>query len=296
MWIKLRTDMFDNEKIRLIESMPEADTIIVIWIKLLAQAGKCNASGCIMLSEDVPMTEEEMATIFNRPLNTVRLALVTLRKFKMIDIKSGDTVHIKNWNIYQNIDGIERIRKQTAARVRKYRKKKRLIESTNEKGNVTSRNSNGTDIDIDIDNKRRALHAGRRIKFADVHMNLAKLFLNEILKNNPNFKKPNLENWANDIRIMMEQDKRTKEQVSYLIRWSQHNAFWQANCLSPRNLRKHFDQMVAQVKREKQGNPQTSNRPPDSESVPSHEETMKRIYGENWQEERKKIVGADGNK
>ena len=50
-WIKLSTSMFEDEKIRLIESMPEADTLLIIWIRLLAQAGKTNASGYIFLSK-----------------------------------------------------------------------------------------------------------------------------------------------------------------------------------------------------------------------------------------------------
>ena len=32
--------------------MPEADTLLIIWVKLLAQAGKTNASGYIFLSEN----------------------------------------------------------------------------------------------------------------------------------------------------------------------------------------------------------------------------------------------------
>ncbi|MFA1421627.1 phage replisome organizer N-terminal domain-containing protein, partial [Enterococcus faecalis] len=32
-WIKLKTTMFDDEKIKLIQSMPEADAILVIWIR-----------------------------------------------------------------------------------------------------------------------------------------------------------------------------------------------------------------------------------------------------------------------
>lgn len=39
-WIKLKTDMFENDKIKLIEALPDADTIIVIWVKLLAAAGR----------------------------------------------------------------------------------------------------------------------------------------------------------------------------------------------------------------------------------------------------------------
>ena len=41
-WIKITTDIFDDEKIQLIESMPEGDTLIVIWFKILVLAGKQN--------------------------------------------------------------------------------------------------------------------------------------------------------------------------------------------------------------------------------------------------------------
>jgi phage replisome organizer, putative, N-terminal region len=74
-WIKITTNMFDDEKIKLIDAMPERDTIHYIWIRLLVQAGKTNANGYIFLNENVPYTEEMLSTIFNRPLNSVRLAL-----------------------------------------------------------------------------------------------------------------------------------------------------------------------------------------------------------------------------
>ena len=38
-WIKVDTGLFDNEKIKLIQALPDADTIIVIWLALLIQAG-----------------------------------------------------------------------------------------------------------------------------------------------------------------------------------------------------------------------------------------------------------------
>jgi len=37
-WIKIVTDIFDDEKIRLIDALPDNDTILVIWFKLLVQA------------------------------------------------------------------------------------------------------------------------------------------------------------------------------------------------------------------------------------------------------------------
>lgn len=34
-WIKLKVGMFDDSKIKYIEALPERDTIITIWVKLL---------------------------------------------------------------------------------------------------------------------------------------------------------------------------------------------------------------------------------------------------------------------
>lgn len=55
-WIKITTDIFDDEKILLIESMPDADSIIVIWFKLLCLAGKMNNSGVFTLNDSLPYT------------------------------------------------------------------------------------------------------------------------------------------------------------------------------------------------------------------------------------------------
>ena len=60
-WIKITTTMFDDEKIDFIESLPEADSILIIWIKHLTLAGRTNADGLILLSDTIPYTEEMLA-------------------------------------------------------------------------------------------------------------------------------------------------------------------------------------------------------------------------------------------
>jgi len=120
-WIKLLTEMFDDEKIKLIEAVPEADMILVIWIKLLTLAGKKNMNGYIFLTENIPYTDEMLATLFNRPLNTIRLALETFKKFGMILYNSEGQIKISNWEKHQNIDGLERIREQNRLRVARFR-------------------------------------------------------------------------------------------------------------------------------------------------------------------------------
>lgn len=128
-WIKLMTDIFDHSKIRMIECMPEADTIIVIWFKLLCLAGKANENGLLMMTSDIPFTEEMLSNYFNRPLTVTRLALNTFQKFGMIEVVN-DVLMVSNWEKHQNTEGLEKIRLQNKERQRNRREKLRL-ESVN---------------------------------------------------------------------------------------------------------------------------------------------------------------------
>lgn len=142
-WIKITTDIFSDEKILLIEQMPEADTIIVIWFKLLCMAGRDNNNGIFVMNNRMPYTEEMLATLFRRPLNTVRLALSTFEAFGMVDIVD-DVYTIPNWEKHQNIEGMERIRELTRKRVAKHREKQKVLLS-----NVTVTERNAIDKEKD---------------------------------------------------------------------------------------------------------------------------------------------------
>lgn len=156
-WIKLTTSMFDDEKIDYIESLPDGDTILVIWIKLLTLAGKCNAGGFILLTESIPYTDEMLSHKLRRPQNTVKLAMTTFERLGMIDRING-ALFITNWEKHQNTEKMKQIREQTRLRVKKHRERQQLPQSNADvtqnvtddvTGDVTQ--SNATDIDIDID-------------------------------------------------------------------------------------------------------------------------------------------------
>ena len=130
-WIKLRVDMFDDEKIKIIQSMPEGDAILVIWIRIIALAGKCNAKGLVLIEDEFPYSDEMLATIFNKPLATVRLALGTFEKFRMIE-RTEKGIYISNFEKHQNTEGMEKIREQARIRKQREREKKRaLLEACN---------------------------------------------------------------------------------------------------------------------------------------------------------------------
>lgn len=156
-WIKISCDLFNDEAIRLIEQMPDGDAIIVIWLKLLIMAGKINDNGFLYFRKEIPYTDEMLSTVFNRPLNTIRLALSTFERFGMIQIVTQQGIYITNWGKYQNIEGMERARELAKMRMRKSRAKKKelmLLEMQKEEEScATLRNNNATvtALDIDID-------------------------------------------------------------------------------------------------------------------------------------------------
>lgn len=136
-WIKITTDIFDDEKILLIESLPESDSIIVIWFKLLCLAGKMNNSGVFMLNDSIAYTDQMLATIFRRKEATVKMALDVFENFGMID-RFDDVITIPNWGKHQTLDKIEERRKYSKEYMRQYRKKQKLLSGCKDNSNVYS--------------------------------------------------------------------------------------------------------------------------------------------------------------
>ncbi|MDD6796199.1 MAG: phage replisome organizer N-terminal domain-containing protein [Clostridiaceae bacterium] len=89
-WIKVNVDMFDNVKFRVIDTMPERDSIIYIWVRLLCEAGKIDDEGYIKIT---------------------------------------------NWEKYQNVDGMNKLRKKSP---------KKSLSNNKNNCNVTEKKCNVT--------------------------------------------------------------------------------------------------------------------------------------------------------
>ena len=141
-WIKITTDIFDDEKILMIESMPSADSIIVIWLKLLTFAGKQNNSGVFLMNNRIAYTDEMLACIFRKELSLVRMALKTFEQFGMIEIFEN-VITIPNWGKHQNLDQLESKKEYMRNYMKGYREKQRALTDgkanckTNSKANVS---------------------------------------------------------------------------------------------------------------------------------------------------------------
>ena len=151
-WIKITTDIFDDEKILLIESLPDPYAIITCWFKLLCLAGKQNNSGVFMMGR-IAYTDKMLATIFRMNESTVTMALKTFEQFGMVEIVDG-VITIPNWGKHQNLDQLESKKEYMRNYMKGYREKQKALTAgkpsckTNSKANVSEAEG---DIDKELD-------------------------------------------------------------------------------------------------------------------------------------------------
>jgi len=150
-WIKLATCMPDDEKMKLIDAMKERDTIHYVWIRILLLGGKLNANGEIFLSEGKPLTSKMLAILFSRPIDAIKLALRVLSKFGMIEIAPDKVIRIVNWDKYQNVEGMEKVREQNRKRAETHREKKKWEKKAGKSDAQESYESGALEESITLD-------------------------------------------------------------------------------------------------------------------------------------------------
>jgi predicted phage replisome organizer len=136
-WIKITTDIFDDEKILLIESLPDSYAIITVWFKLLCLAGKQNNSGVFMMGR-IAYTDKMLATIFRMKESTVTMALRTFEEFGMVEIVDG-VITIPNWGKHQSLDAYEKKKAYDRKYRMEQREKQRLLAAGSNDDRTASR-------------------------------------------------------------------------------------------------------------------------------------------------------------
>ena len=111
-FVKIRVDMFEDTKFKIIDRKPERDLIHYIWTRLLTLAGKVNLEGELYLSRNIPYTIETLAIEFNRDTEQVKLALNTLIDLEMIELVKDKIYRVKNFAKHQNIKTKEKVKTQ----------------------------------------------------------------------------------------------------------------------------------------------------------------------------------------
>ena len=149
-WIKIVTNIFDDQKISYIETLPSGDEIIVIWFKILCLAGKSNANGLLMMTDRIAYTDQMLSSVFKRDIKTIQYALNVFKNLDMIEI-IDDKIYILNWEKHQNAEKLELIREQTRLRVSEHRQKRLKCNANSVTEALQVRYGNATEIDIELD-------------------------------------------------------------------------------------------------------------------------------------------------
>ena len=155
-WIKIYIDMFDKRKIKKVRRLPAGNDLLLIWIMLLAMAGKCNAGGHIFITENVPFTEEDLADELDFEVNTIRLALKAFEELNMITTTSEGFINILGWEEYQNIEGMDRIREQNRIRQKKWYDKQKALADPNAQPNVRLTQPNNIEEEGEKDKEKES--------------------------------------------------------------------------------------------------------------------------------------------
>ena len=138
-WIKISTGIFDDEKFDAIRTMPDGNDIQLVWFKLLCLAGKCNEGGLLMITRELPYTDEMLASHFRMDIGVVQRALAIFQRLEMIELV--DNIYlVSNWAKHQNTQSMEDMKAKHRETQRRYveRKKQRLLEEQAKDDDVTN--------------------------------------------------------------------------------------------------------------------------------------------------------------
>lgn len=82
-------------------------------------------------------------------------------------------------------------------------------------------------------------------EYCDDVIYLTNLLSSKMTENNPNCKLPSdFKKWYNEIRLMIDKDGYSFQQIDEMIRWCQEDSFWKSNILSADKLRKQAGKLI----------------------------------------------------
>jgi predicted phage replisome organizer len=153
-WLKIMGNVLDHRKIKTFHQGKEGNNLLLLWLVMLIEAGKCGRGGYLMISDNLPYTIENLSMITHIPLPIVKKGLTRFADLDMIDNNDG-AIFIKNWSKYQSEDKLKARRENDKIRQQRFREKERnKIQSTHHP-NCMSRDSHiGLSHDITLQNKQ----------------------------------------------------------------------------------------------------------------------------------------------
>ena len=238
LWFKHRSDARNSLKLRKVRRKYGADGYAIYWFCLEAIAYDVDKDNLTFeLKEDAETIAFEL-TIQEKRVEEIMLYMIKVGLFE------SSSNMITCMKLAESIDKSM----TNSPKMRKWLERKSVMTSPDD-------DKTCAELEVEVDKiikedikpivKPEAKPS--KYKFDDYHMEFAEWMLSKFLILNPNFKKPNLESWANTLRLMIEVDKRDPVMIGKVFEWANKDSFWSSNILSANSLRKQFDKLVVKV-------------------------------------------------
>ena len=266
-WLRLKEDFFEEDTIEWLEEQPNGKEYCLIYLKLCLKSLK--TEGLLVRNVGttmIPYDAEALSKTTNSSVDTIKVAMDLFQKIGLIDVLETGEIYLSQLN--------ELVGSETEAAALKRLERSKKASATLSHDCPSSGRTNVAESiefrDKSIENRDKEKKPRNRKKrvyeSTSIYFILAQKLFKQICQNQE-IKEPNFQQWADDIRKMIEIDKRTEDQVRRMITWSQKHVFWSANILSARKLREKYDTMAAQAKRD-QGSPNRHKQPIRQETLP----------------------------
>jgi len=227
-WIPFWVDKWIFGSMR-IEFEPEERAI---WLDLLALGAKDD--GFIRANEDTPYPIRQLAGMLLIDGELLERTIGKLIKKSKLEKLSNGTLYIKTWKKYQL--------------TKRHQRRYEIPEEDNESE------------EEDIVSEKRVTKSNQ-IKSNQIIINnkeyvfLTNLLIEKMKDNDPKAKVPLNETtqyfkWVNNIRLCIEKDGRSQDEIKEAILFSQNNYFWKANILSTAKLREKMPTLLLKLKAE----------------------------------------------
>jgi hypothetical protein len=102
-------------------------------------------------------------------------------------------------------------------------------------------------------------------KISEEDIETAKFILEKVKLVAPSTKTPNLDKWADSVRLMIQEDHHTHAEIKAMMTWANQDSFWSSNILSPATLREKWPRLEA-----KQNSPSAQPAKPTGSQIPAN--------------------------
>lgn len=237
-YIKLKDNYFEQDNIKVLESLPNGHIYSLILIKMYLKASKFN--GQLMMTSSIPYDPNNLqilASVLNHDVSHVRDAIRAGVELDLITIVDGREIWL---NEIQNMIG----RSSTEAdRIRAYR------QTLGDRRATQEDTDGGKGVKPETVVPVAPVKQEKSVEYDDAKRLC--VLMEELHKKHDQKYRANLYTWIPHVEKLLRIDKREPDEIEEVIRWvKQPDNFWFPNIMSGRSLRDRFPTLLAQMRRD----------------------------------------------